>query len=248
MFKLSRRTVVALAVSSGAFAMPGIVVPSPAVADNKEIAQVLRAGGFVIVFRHCATLPNQADTDPLNFDDLAAQRNLNDKGRCWRRLLATPSVRSVFPSAKFTPASTTERMKQRTSPASRISRRPRTSPKAASSQHQLLTGELSMTARITLAGLELLVLTMAAVASSTQPSRADSCSRDIDRAWVQVNGKIRARSAAGRSLPQSTIGLLHRQPTQSSIAAAEETLVDGWLPMADGCGCLVSRSRGGPRQ
>jgi hypothetical protein len=79
MFKLPRRTVAARAVSSGAFDMPGIVVPSPAAADNKEIAQVLRAGGFVIVFRHGASFPNQADTDRLNFDDIAAQRNLNDK-------------------------------------------------------------------------------------------------------------------------------------------------------------------------
>jgi phosphohistidine phosphatase SixA len=81
MFSLSRRTVAALAVSFGLFAIPGIAVPSPAAADNKEIAQVLRAGGFVIVFRHGATFPDQADTDPLNFDDIAAQRNLNDKGK-----------------------------------------------------------------------------------------------------------------------------------------------------------------------
>jgi hypothetical protein len=103
-----------------------------------------------------------------------------------------------------------------------------------------------MSARLTLAGLELLVLTMAAVASSTLPSRAKSCSHDIDRAWVEVNGKIRARSAAGRSLPQSTIGLLHRQPTQSSIAAAEETLVDVWLPMETAVAAL-SRARGADR-
>jgi phosphohistidine phosphatase SixA len=81
MFNLSRRTVAALAVSFGLFAIPGIAVPSPAAADNREIAQVLRAGGFVIVFRHGATFPDQADTDPLNFDDIAAQRNLNDKGK-----------------------------------------------------------------------------------------------------------------------------------------------------------------------
>jgi hypothetical protein len=81
MFKLSRRTVAALAASFGGFAVPGIVVPNPAAADNKEVAQVLRAEGFVIVFRHCATLPNQADTDPLNYDVIAAQRNLNDKGK-----------------------------------------------------------------------------------------------------------------------------------------------------------------------
>src|ERR1700744_2942291 len=50
-------------------------------ADDKEIAQALRAGGLVIVLRHGATFPDQADTDPLNFDNVAAQRNLNDQGK-----------------------------------------------------------------------------------------------------------------------------------------------------------------------
>jgi hypothetical protein len=59
----------------------------------------------------------------------------------------------------------------------------------------------------------------------------ESCSQDIDRAWAQVNAKIHARSAFGRSVPQSTTALLHRQPTQSSVAAAEKTLDDVWLPM-----------------
>jgi hypothetical protein len=99
-----------------------------------------------------------------------------------------------------------------------------------------------VSAKITLAALELLALTVVAVASSTQPSRADSCSHDIDRAWVQVNAKIQARSAAGRSIPQSTIALLHRQPTRSSVAAAEEMLVDVWLPMETAVAAL-SRAR-----
>ena len=81
MFTLSRRTVTALAVSFGLFAMLGIAVPGPAAADDKDIAQVLRAGGLVIVVRHGATFPDQADTDPLNFENIAAQRNLNDKGK-----------------------------------------------------------------------------------------------------------------------------------------------------------------------
>jgi hypothetical protein len=89
---------------------------------------------------------------------------------------------------------------------------------------------------------ELLALSAVAFALSTQPSRANSCSQDIDRAWAQVNVKIQARSAAGRSLPQSAIALLHRQPTQSSIAAAEETLVDVWLPMEAAVAAL-SRAR-----
>src|SRR6202030_3666101 len=50
-------------------------------ADNMEIARALRVGGLVIVVRHGATFPDQADTDPLNFENVAAQRNLNDKGK-----------------------------------------------------------------------------------------------------------------------------------------------------------------------
>jgi hypothetical protein len=99
-----------------------------------------------------------------------------------------------------------------------------------------------MSTRITLATLELLVLSVAAVALSTQLSRADSCSQDIDHAWVQVNAKIQARSAAGRTVPQSTIALLHRQPTRNSVAAAEEMLVDVWLPMETAVAAL-SRAR-----
>jgi hypothetical protein len=87
-----------------------------------------------------------------------------------------------------------------------------------------------------------LALTMVAVASFAQPGRAGSCSQDIDRGWAQVNTKIQARSAAGRSLPQSTIALLHRQPTSTSVAAAEEALVDVWLPM-EGAVAALSRAR-----
>lgn len=46
-----------------------------------DVLQALRAGGHVIVFRHGATQPDQADTDPLNLDNVAKQRHLNDKGR-----------------------------------------------------------------------------------------------------------------------------------------------------------------------
>jgi hypothetical protein len=89
---------------------------------------------------------------------------------------------------------------------------------------------------------ELLVLSAAAIALSSQPGRANSCSREIDRAWTQVDAEIQARSAAGRSVPQSTIALLHRQPTQSSVAAAEKTLLDVWLPIETAVAAL-SRAR-----
>jgi broad specificity phosphatase PhoE len=82
MLKLSRRTVT-LAVSIGLPAILGVATPAvpAAAADDEEIARALRAGGLVIVVRHGATFPDQADTDPLNFDNIAAQRNLNDKGK-----------------------------------------------------------------------------------------------------------------------------------------------------------------------
>ena len=73
------RGLTVLAVLGAAFVA---IVAAPAVAaSDQEIAQVLRAGGLVIVVRHGATFPDQADTDPLNFDNVAAQRNLNDKGK-----------------------------------------------------------------------------------------------------------------------------------------------------------------------
>jgi len=41
----------------------------------------VRQGGYVLVIRHGATYSNQADTDPLNIKNVAAQRQLNDQGR-----------------------------------------------------------------------------------------------------------------------------------------------------------------------
>src|SRR6516165_4277072 len=77
---LSRRTITAFAVFLALLALPGSVMPGRA-ADNAKVVQALRAGGLVIVVRHGATFPDQADTDPLNFDNIAAQRNLNDNGK-----------------------------------------------------------------------------------------------------------------------------------------------------------------------
>jgi phosphohistidine phosphatase SixA len=78
MFTISK-TVTALVASIGLFS--ALVAAPVARADDKDIAQALRAGGLVLVVRHGATFPDQADTDPLNFDNIAAQRNLNDKGK-----------------------------------------------------------------------------------------------------------------------------------------------------------------------
>ena len=78
---LTRRTVAALVASFSLLAVPGFATPGRAAVENINLVQALRAGGLVIVVRHGATFPGQADTDPLNFDNIAAQRNLNDKGK-----------------------------------------------------------------------------------------------------------------------------------------------------------------------
>jgi phosphohistidine phosphatase SixA len=49
--------------------------------DMKALVAQLQQGGYVIVFRHGATNRDQADTDPLNHDNLAKQRLLSASGR-----------------------------------------------------------------------------------------------------------------------------------------------------------------------
>src|SRR6476660_4476989 len=62
--------------------------------SNKELAQALRAGGYVVLVRHGATFSNQADTDPFNLSDITKQRNLNDKGKELARAFGT-AIRSA---------------------------------------------------------------------------------------------------------------------------------------------------------
>ena len=64
--------------------MLGLVVGSVWAQSSPPVGAVLtllRAGGYVVVFRHGATHADQADTDPLNLDDVTKQRQLDDKGR-----------------------------------------------------------------------------------------------------------------------------------------------------------------------
>jgi phosphohistidine phosphatase SixA len=52
-----------------------------------EWISAARQGGHVIVFRHGATHADQADTDPLNPNNIAQQRQLNDQGRALARTI-----------------------------------------------------------------------------------------------------------------------------------------------------------------
>jgi len=60
------------------------VVIAAAAADAQQPSDLLpelRKGGYVLFIRHPKTNPDQADTDPLNLDNIKAQRQLSDEGR-----------------------------------------------------------------------------------------------------------------------------------------------------------------------
>ena len=80
MLRGSRRRFAAWALAAGLTALLGIGA-GPASADDKELVQALRNGGLVIILRHGATRSDQADSDPVDFDNIAAQRKLSDKGK-----------------------------------------------------------------------------------------------------------------------------------------------------------------------
>ena len=61
-----------------AFSSAAAQTPRPEMA---VLAAELQRGGHVIVVRHGATHPHQADLAPLQPEGPAAQRQLNDKGR-----------------------------------------------------------------------------------------------------------------------------------------------------------------------
>src|SRR5438270_4425802 len=62
-----------------------LVVLAAAVAATAEtpaeLLPELKKGGYVLFVRHPKTNPDQADTDPLNLDNVKAQRQLSNEGR-----------------------------------------------------------------------------------------------------------------------------------------------------------------------
>jgi phosphohistidine phosphatase SixA len=96
---LSRRSLATLAASVGLLAALGFAAQGRAAGDS-NLLSALRAGGFVIVVRHGATFPDQADIDPLNFDNIAAQRNLNDKGKALAKAFGDAIRQTKVPVGK----------------------------------------------------------------------------------------------------------------------------------------------------
>jgi phosphohistidine phosphatase SixA len=68
--------------------------------QDADIAKALRTGDLVMVVRHGATFPDQADTDPSNFDNIAAQRNLNDKGKALAKAFGDAMRQAGVPVGK----------------------------------------------------------------------------------------------------------------------------------------------------
>ena len=88
---------IALAVL--AVGAPGYAQSRP---SDAEIAELLRAGGHVIVIRHGATYPDQADTDPPNTENIAKQRQLNPMGEEAAKALGAALKKIGVPVGKVT--------------------------------------------------------------------------------------------------------------------------------------------------
>jgi phosphohistidine phosphatase SixA len=97
---LSRRNAAALGASFGTLALLGFAGPGPAAADDADVVKALRAGALVIAVRHGATFADQADTDPFNFDNVKAQRNLNDNGKALARAFGDALRNAAIPVGK----------------------------------------------------------------------------------------------------------------------------------------------------
>ena len=74
--------------------------PGLALSQTPDWIDGLKQGGYVIVVRHGATYPDQADTDPLNHKNVAAQRQLNDDGRAKARAFGDALRKLQIPVAE----------------------------------------------------------------------------------------------------------------------------------------------------
>jgi broad specificity phosphatase PhoE len=124
---LRDRAVVVLVAAAMAFASaPRAEQPSQAAElAGPALVAALRAGGYVLYFRHTSTDFGQSDERMTGYEDCATQRNLTDKGRAEARaigadlralgipvsdVLASPFCRTmetaqlIFGSATATPA------------------------------------------------------------------------------------------------------------------------------------------------
>ena len=82
-----------------------VVIGSVAVAleppGKEDVVPALQRGGYVLFIRHGQTHPDQADTDPLNLDNIKAQRHLTDAGREQAKAIGAALKKLVIPVGKI---------------------------------------------------------------------------------------------------------------------------------------------------
>jgi hypothetical protein len=69
----------------------GVMAAAAAPRAQDDVVHALRKSGYVLFLRHTATNTDQADTDPLNLDNIKAQRQLTDEGRNQAKALGAAS-------------------------------------------------------------------------------------------------------------------------------------------------------------
>ena len=103
MSAMNKPTIAAIAALISIFTLIAIPMPkasAQAGLQDADIAKALRAGDLVMVVRHGATFPDKADTDPLNFDNIAAQRNLSDNGKALAKAFGDAIRQAAVPVSK----------------------------------------------------------------------------------------------------------------------------------------------------
>ena len=92
------------AIRSSVVVVVALLLVQPAWAQSSasvdEMVRALRGGGYVIVVRHGGTHADQADTDPLNLENVAKQRQLNDQGRAQARVVGAVLKANGVPIGK----------------------------------------------------------------------------------------------------------------------------------------------------
>jgi hypothetical protein len=86
----------------------------------------------------------------------------------------------------------------------------------------------------------LLMLSAAALAASTVAGYAGPCSQDID---LRVDAKLEAKATTGMGARESTAAMMHRQPTPSSVAAAESKLGEVSSDTVEAVKAAMARAR-----
>src|SRR6516165_6751341 len=103
MSRMNKPVIAAIATLVSVFTLLAVSMPiasAQASLQDADVAKALRAGDLVMVVRHGATFPDQADTDPTNFDNIAAQRNLNDKGKALAKAFGDAMRQAEVPVGK----------------------------------------------------------------------------------------------------------------------------------------------------